>query len=145
MHKCINIFFKIIHTDIFIIVLVVMKFYFILFIICSQKHQYTCVRNIRAVKIYVTHKYPYTTESESRHKEHNWRVVQFFNTIYMTIVKSFKSNNKENSYINLSLLDVYWKVKILNTYVLMLRTPVLLVCNYWSWFRFLDNCFFSLR
>ena len=48
-----------------------MKFYFIIFIICSQKHLYTCVRNIRTVKTYVTRKYPYTTEGDIRHKEHN--------------------------------------------------------------------------
>ena len=32
----------------------VIKFYLIILIICSQKHLYTCVRNIRTVKKYVT-------------------------------------------------------------------------------------------
>ena len=89
----------------------VLEFYSIIFIICSQKHLYTCARNIRTVKVYVTRKYPYTTEGGIRHKEHNWRVVQIVNTIHNAIVISFKSNIKENSYINLLLLDVYWKRK----------------------------------
>ena len=60
----------------------VITFYLIIFIICSQKHLYTCVRNIRTFKIYVTRKYPYNTEGDNRHKEHNWRIVQIANTIY---------------------------------------------------------------
>ena len=67
----------------------VTKNYLISFIICSQKHLYTCVRNIRTVEIYVTRKYPYTIEGDIRHKEHDWRVVQIVNTIYITIVNSF--------------------------------------------------------
>ena len=51
------------------------KFNLIIFIICSQKHLYTYVRNIRTVKIYATRKHPYTTEGDIRQKEHNWRVV----------------------------------------------------------------------
>ena len=70
----------------------VIKFYLIIFIICSQKHLFTCVRNIRTVKIYVTRKHPYTTEGDIRHRERNWRVVQIVNTINITIVNSFKSN-----------------------------------------------------
>ena len=89
----------------------VIKFYLIIFIICSQNHLYTCVRNIRTAKIYVTRKYPYTTEGDIRHKEDNWRVVQIVNSIYITIVNSFKSNIKENSYIHVPLLEVYWKRK----------------------------------
>ena len=68
----------------------VIKFYLIIFIICSQKHLYTCVRNIRTVYIYVTRKYLYTTEGDIRYKEHNWRVVQIVNTIFSTIVNIFK-------------------------------------------------------
>ena len=85
----------------------VISFDSIIFIICSQKHLYPCVRNIRRVEIYVTRKYPYTTEGDIRHKEHNWQVVQIVNTIYITIGNSFESNIKENGYINLSLLVVY--------------------------------------
>ena len=85
----------------------IIKFYLIIFIICSQKHLYPCVRNIRTVEIYVTRKYPYTTECDIRHKEHNGRVVQIVNTIYTPIVNSFESNIKENGYINLSLPVVY--------------------------------------
>ena len=48
------------------------KFYLIIFIICSQKHLYPCVRNICTIEIYVTRKYPYTTDDDIRHKEHNW-------------------------------------------------------------------------
>ena len=73
---------------------------FIIFIVCSQKHAYTCVTNIRTLQKYVTHKYPYTTEIDIRHKEHNMRVAQIFNTIYITIVNSFRSNIEENGYIN---------------------------------------------
>ena len=78
----------------------VIDFISLFFIICSQKHAYTYVRNIRTLNKYVTHKHPYTTESDIRHKEHNWRVVQIVNTIYITIVNSLKSNIEENSYIN---------------------------------------------
>ena len=56
---------------------------------------------------YVTRKYPYTTEGDIRHKEHNWQVVQIVNTIYVTIVNSFKSNIEKNGYFYLSLLVVY--------------------------------------
>ena len=73
----------------------VIKFYLIIFIICSQKKIcITCVRNIRTVKIYVTHKYPYTIECDIPHKEHNWRVVQIVNTIYITIINNFKRKIK---------------------------------------------------
>ena len=75
----------------------VIWFYLIIFIICSQKHLYTCVRNIRTVEIYVTRKYPYTTEGDIRLKEHNWGVVQIGNTRYITIVNSFESNIKKTA------------------------------------------------
>ena len=89
----------------------IFKYYLIIFIICSQKHMYPCVRNIHSLEIYVTRIYPYTTEGDIRHKQHNWRVVQIVNTINTPIVNSFESNIKENGYINLTLLVMYWKRK----------------------------------
>ena len=49
----------------------------------------------------------YTTEGDIRHKKHNWQVVQIVNTMFITIVNSLKSNVKEKSFNNVSLLDVY--------------------------------------
>ena len=71
----------------------VIKFYLIILIICSQKIC-TPVSEISVqckYTMYVTRKYPYTTEGDNQHKEQNWRDVQIVNTICITIVNSFKS------------------------------------------------------
>ena len=49
INKCIDIFKKkYVQIDLLSFKMVI-KFYLIIFIICSQKHLYTCVRNIRTV------------------------------------------------------------------------------------------------